>query len=273
MRQYLELLEKVKNEGQDGPDRTGVGTRSIFGAQMRFNMADGLPVVTTKSVFWRGVVVELLWIISGSSDVSELQRQGVHFWDANASADYWRDRARFPGDLGKVYGPQWRRFGEGHGEPVDQLARAIDLIKNDPTNRRIIISAWNPQDLDMMALPPCHLLSHFKVTGDKLSLLLYQRSCDMFLGVPFNIASYSLLLHLVAQVTGLQPGEFIHILGDTHIYLNHFDAVDEQLQREPLALPQLWLSPTVDDIDDFTADDIRIEGYEHHPAIKAPMAV
>ncbi len=273
MRQYLELLEEIKMNGVNRPDRTGVGTRAIFGATMRFDMADGFPAVTTKSLYWKGVKEELLWMISGSSDVRELQEKGVHIWDANANADYWVNNARFEGDLGRVYGQQWRAWGEECGEAIDQLAKVIQQIKDDPYGRRHIVSAWNPQELNMMALPPCHLLYQFFVVEGRLSVLMYQRSADMFLGVPFNIASYSLLLHMVAQVTELEVGEFIHILGDTHIYLNHFEAVEKQLGREPLALPQLWLNPEISDIDAFTAEDIKLEHYEHHPAIKAPMAV
>jgi len=273
MKEYLELLEHVREHGIDRPDRTGVGTRAIFGAQLRFNMADGFPAVTTKKLFFKGVAVELIWMISGSSDARILQQQGVHIWDANADAAYWISKAEFPGDLGRVYGRQWRSFGEDSENPVDQLTQVIQQIKDDPYNRRHIVTAWNPLDIDKMALPPCHIFYQFFVVDGKLSLQLYQRSADMFLGVPFNIASYALLLHMVAQVTELVPDEFIHTLGDAHIYLNHFEAVDKQLDREPLDLPELWLNPDVKDIDDFTADDIKLNGYEYHPAIRAQMAV
>lgn len=271
--QYLDLLTKILNEGDERTDRTGVGTKSIFGQQMRFNLADGFPAITTKKLAFNVVKAELLWFISGSSDNKELQKLGCHIWDANANADYWKPKARFEGDLGRVYGVQWRSWQGPDGKVVDQLKEVIEKIKTNPTDRRLIVTAWNPGELDMMALPPCHMFFQFYVSGNKLSLQMYQRSCDMFLGVPFNIASYSLLLQMVAQVTGLEPGEFIHVLGDTHIYQNHISQVREQLQRKPYKLPKLWLNPEVKDIDKFGMDDIRLENYEHHPVIKAPMAV
>lgn len=271
--QYLDLLSKILKEGDERIDRTGVGTKSIFGQQMRFNLQDGFPAVTTKRLAFNVVKAELLWFISGSSDNKELQKLGCHIWDANANADYWKPKARFDGDLGRVYGVQWRSWQGPDGKIVDQLKEVIEKIKSNPTDRRLIVTAWNPGELDMMALPPCHMFFQFYVSGNKLSLQMYQRSCDMFLGVPFNIASYSLLLHMVAQVTKLEPGEFIHVLGDTHIYLNHISQVTEQLKRKPYKLPKLWLNPKIKDIDKFGMDDIRLENYEHHPVIKAQMAV
>lgn len=274
MKQYLDLLKDVIENGTDRPDRTGVGTRAVFGRQMRFDMSGGFPAVTTKKLAFKTMKAELLWFINGSSDVKELQALGSHIWDANATAPYWVKKARFSGDLGRIYGVQWRQWRTFYSDvPVDQLKSVIERIKTNPYDRRIIMTAWNPEDLDRMALPPCHVLSHFFVADGKLSLLMYQRSCDMFLGVPFNIASYSLLLHMIAQVTGLGPGEFVHVLGDTHIYKNHFDQVREQLSREPFPLPKLWLNPEIKDIDKFTMDDIKLVDYKYHPAIKAEMAV
>ncbi|NQU82442.1 MAG: thymidylate synthase [Parcubacteria group bacterium] len=274
MKQYLDALQHVMENGVEKENRTGIKTRAVFGVPMRFDMANGFPAVTTKKLAFKSLTAELLWFISGSNDVKKLQELGSHIWDANAEADYWKPKAKFEGDLGRVYGVQWRKWKSPYtDEPIDQLANAIDKIKNDPTDRRIIVSAWNPAELDMMALPPCHMMFHFFVVKEKLSLLMYQRSCDMFLGVPFNIASYSLLLHMVSQVTGLEPGEFVHILGDAHIYENHLEQVKEQLSREPMVLPKLWLNPDVKDIDNFTMEDIKMVGYEHHPSIKAEMAV
>jgi thymidylate synthase len=274
MRQYLDLLDKIMKEGVDRPDRTGVGSRAIFGQSMRFNMKDGFPAVTTKKLAFETMKAELLWFLSGSSDNNELQKLGCHIWDGNASADYWKPKAKFEGDLGRVYGVQWRNWKSPYTDvPVDQISNVISQLKKNPGDRRMIVSAWNPAELDMMALPPCHLLFHFFSVDGKLSLLMYQRSCDTFLGVPFNIASYSLLLHMVAQVVGLEPWEFVHILGDTHIYLNHFDQVKEQMAREPYPLPKLWLNPEVKDIFDFKMEDIKLVDYKYHPSIKAPMAV
>ena len=273
MKQYLDLLRHTLEKGSDRPDRTGVGTRAVFGQTMRFDLSDGFPAITTKKLAFHAVKAELLWLISGSSDVKELQKMGCHIWDANAYADYWKPNARFDGDLGRVYGVQWRSWQAPDGRTIDQLRDAIERIKNSPHDRRIIVSAWNPGELEQMALPPCHALFQFFVADGKLSLSMYQRSCDMFLGVPFNIASYSLLLHMIAQVTGLEAGEFVHVLGDTHIYQNHFNQVREQLLREPYPLPKLILNPEIKDIDRFTMDDITLENYQSHPTIKAPMAV
>lgn len=273
MRQYLDALGHILDKGTDRSDRTGVGTRAVFGMQMRYRMQDGFPAVTTKKLAFNAVKAELLWFIKGSRDVKELQKLGCHIWDANAEADYWKPKAEFEGDLGRVYGVQWRSWQTPDGKKVDQLNDAIRLIKERPYDRRIIVNAWNPGEIDQMALPPCHMFFQMFVADNKLSLQMYQRSCDMFLGVPFNIASYSLFLHMLAQVTGLEAGEFIHTLGDAHIYLNHFDQVREQMAREPLPLPKLWLNPAIKDIEGFTMDDIRLEAYQSHPSIKAPMAV
>lgn len=274
MKQYLDALKLVLNEGIDRPDRTGIGSRAVFGVPMRFNMKDGFPAVTTKKLAFESVKAELLWFLSGSDDVKELQKLGCHIWDGNAHADYWKPKAKFDGDLGRIYGVQWRKWKSPYSEQsIDQIANAIKDLKENPNNRRIIVSAWNPAELDMMALPPCHLLFHFFSVNGKLSLLMYQRSCDMFLGVPFNIASYSLLLSMVAQVVGLQASEFVHILGDAHIYQNHFDQVKEQLSRKPFPSPRLWLNPEVEDIFNFKMEDIKLVDYQYHPSIKAPLAV
>jgi thymidylate synthase len=273
---YLDLLQKVMDEGVDRADRTGTGTRALFGQTMRFDMSKGFPALTTKKLAWKAVRSELLWFLEGSGDenrLKELNGSDKTIWSANAEAPYWKPKAKFDGDLGRVYGVQWRAWQKPDGTTVDQIAEAIRLIKEEPTNRRIIVNAWNPGELDQMALPPCHMFFQFFVADGKLSLFMHQRSCDMFLGVPFNIASYSLLLHMVAQVTGLTAHEFVHSLGDTHIYNNHFDAVKEQLAREPYPFPTLKLNPEVKDIFSFKMEDIELEGYESHPTIKAPMAV
>ena len=275
MHQYNDLLKKVMDEGADRETRNGK-TRALFGLQMRFNMADGFPAVTTKKLAFKAVKSELLWFIEGSNDdnrLKELNSSERTIWTDNAEAPYWAPKAKFPGDLGRVYGVQWRKWQGPNGKVVDQIAEVIEKIKTDPTNRRLIVSAWNPGELDQMALPPCHMFFQFFVADGKLSLLMHQRSCDMFLGVPFNIASYSLLLAMVAQVTNLVPHEFVHSLGDAHIYHDHLDAVKEQLSREPLALPTLKLNPVVKNINDFKMEDIELENYQSHPPIKAKMAV
>ncbi|MEK9160743.1 MAG: thymidylate synthase [Patescibacteria group bacterium] len=273
---YLHSLRKIYEEGVDRNDRTGVGTRGLFGFQMRFDLAHGFPAITTKKLAFKAVKSELLWFLEGSNDdnrLKELNGSERTIWTDNAEADYWKPKAKFPGDLGRIYGVQWRSWQKPDGGTVDQIKEVIERIKTDPTSRRLIVSAWNPGELDQMALPPCHVMFQFFVADGRLSMQMYQRSCDMFLGVPFNIASYSLFLMMVAQVTGYKPGEFVHVLGDAHIYKNHFDAVKEQLTREPLASPTLWLNPEVMEIDKFTMDDIKLENYESHPTIKAPMAI
>ena len=299
MRTYLNALEEVLNKGTVKQDRTGVGTISYFGMQQRYDLSKEFPAVTTKKLAWKSVVSELLWFIEGSGDEKRL-REILHgsaesskttIWTANATASYWQPKAEFDGDLGGVYGVQWRHWrkyterkdmGEAHlggtrvacdRTEVDQLLSLIDGIKRDPHGRRHLLSAWNVSDLDQMALPPCHTFSQFYVSDGKLSCQMYQRSCDMFLGVPFNIASYSLLTHLIAQVCNLQVGEFVHVLGDAHIYLNHIEQVKEQLQREPLPAPQLRLNPDIKDIDKFTMSDIELVNYQSHGPIKADMAV
>ncbi|MDE6395877.1 MAG: thymidylate synthase [Muribaculaceae bacterium] len=264
MKQYLDLLSHILENGVDRGDRTGTGTRSVFGYQMRFDLADGFPLVTTKKTHLKSIIHELLWFIKGDTNVRYLQENGVRIWNE------WADEN---GDLGHIYGYQWRSWPDYKGGFVDQLAVAIDQIKNNPTSRRIIVSAWNVGDLDNMNLPPCHAFFQFYVADGRLSLQLYQRSADTFLGVPFNIASYALLLMMVAQVTGLTPGEFIHTLGDTHIYHNHFDQVRLQLSREPRPLPRMILNPDVKDINDFTYEDFKLEGYDPHPHIAGKVSV
>ena len=281
MQQYLDAMKFILDSGSDRKDRTGVGTRAVFGMQQRYDLSKGFPMITTKKMPWKSVVSELLWFIEGSGDERRLAEilhgtrspEKVTIWTANANADYWKSKAKFPGDLGRVYGVQWRKWKTPDGEEIDQLAKAIEEIKKDPGSRRIIVNAWNPGELHQMALPPCHTFFQFFVSDGKLSLQMYQRSCDMFLGVPFNIASYSLLLAMVAQVTRLGVGEFVHTMGDAHIYLNHFDQVREQLTRTPLPLPELWINPDVHNIGDFKMEDIRLDNYRSHPAIKADMAV
>lgn len=275
MRAYLDILQKVMDEGTDRTGRNG-NTRALFGLQMRFDLSKGFPAVTTKKLAFKAVKSELLWFLEGSSDdnrLKELNGSERTIWTDNAEAPYWKPKAKFPGDLGRVYGVQWTDWQGPNGKKVNQIAELVEMLKKDPYSRRLIVTAWNPGELDQMALPPCHMFMQCFVADGKLSMLMHQRSCDLFLGVPFNIASYSLLLHMLAQVTGLKVGEFVHSLGDTHIYHDHFDAVKEQLSREPLPLPQLWLNPEVKDITKFTMDDIRLEGYESHPPIKAKMAV
>ena len=281
MKQYLDALKQVLENGTDKQDRTGTGTKAIFGMQMRFNMKEGFPAITTKKLAWKSVVSELLWFIEGTGDERRLAEilHGTHdqdkktIWTANAEASYWKPKAHFPGDLGRVYGVQWRHWKNYEGMEIDQLAAAIKEIKEKPSSRRIIVNAWNPGELEQMALPPCHTFFQFFVVNNKLSLQMYQRSCDMFLGVPFNITSYSLLLHMISQVTNLEPYEFIHTLGDAHIYINHLEQVKEQLTRKPLPLPQLKLNPNIKNIEDFKMEDIELADYQYHPTIKAPMAI
>lgn len=289
-RAYLDALKNILENGEDRPDRTGVGTRSIFGLQMRFDLTEGFPAVTTKKLAWRAVVSELLWFLEGSGDELRL-REILHgerytekktIWSDNASAPYWTSKKlqRHSGDLGRIYGVQWRkwrkplvRINKVVLQNHDQLIELIKGIKEDPYSRRHIITAWNPGELDLMALPPCHILAQFYVANGKLSCQMYQRSADMFLGVPFNIASYALFTHMAAQVCNLEVGDLVITIGDAHIYNNHFDQVKEQISRKPLPLPTLKLNPEVNVIMDFEMSDIELEGYESHEAIKAPMAV
>ena len=299
MKTYLNALQEVLENGTVKQDRTGTGTISQFGMQQRYNLAESFPAVTTKKLAWRSIVSELLWFIEGSGDDNRL-REILHgsrtsekntIWTANATAPYWQDRAKFEGDLGRVYGVQWRHWrqyreqkemGPAHlggirvaadRHEVDQLLNLIDGIKQDPHGRRHILSAWNPGELEAMALPPCHTFAQFYVNNGRLSCQMYQRSCDMFLGVPFNIASYSLLTYMIARVCNLDVGEFVHVLGDAHIYLNHVEQVNEQLKREPLPAPDLWINPAITDITKFTMEDIKLLDYKSHDAIKAEMAV
>ena len=264
MRQYLDLLAHVLEHGSEKADRTGTGTRSVFGWQMRFDLAQGFPLVTTKKLHLRSIVHELLWILQGGTNIAYLTANKVGIWDEWADAQ---------GELGPVYGKQWRSWEGADGREIDQIRWLIDEIKRNPDSRRLIVSAWNVADLPKMALMPCHTLFQFYIADGKLSCQLYQRSGDIFLGVPFNIASYALLTHMVAQVCGLQVGDFVHTLGDAHLYANHFDQAREQLSRTPRTLPTLHLNPDVRDIFDFSFDDIAIVGYEPLPAIKAPVAV
>ena len=298
MKQYLDLLTRIKTEGAVKTDRTGTGTKSVFGHQMRFDLSQGFPLLTTKKVFLKGIIHELLWFLNGDTNIKYLVDNGVHIWDNDAYRYYnelcvkegvlpvsmeeflraAQDGIESPiegykfGDLNHVYGYQWRSWPRPNGEAIDQIRQTVDLIKNNPDSRRIIVSAWNVADVEKMALPPCHTLFQFYVADGKLSCMLYQRSADTFLGVPFNIASYALLTMMMAQVCGLEAGEFVHTLGDTHLYLNHFEQVEEQLSRTPRALPKMKINPEVKSIFDFKYEDFTLEGYDPYPTIKAPMS-
>ena len=298
MKQYLDLLARIKNEGVVKTDRTGTGTKSVFGHQMRFDLSQGFPLLTTKKVFLKGIIHELLWFLNGDTNIKYLVDNGVHIWDNDAYRYYNElcvkegvlpvameeflraaqegidspiEGYKF-GDLNHVYGYQWRSWPRPNGEAIDQIQQAVDLITKNPDSRRIIVSAWNVADVEKMALPPCHTLFQFYVADGKLSCMLYQRSADTFLGVPFNIASYALLTMMMAQVCGLEAGEFVHTLGDTHLYLNHFEQVEEQLSRTPRKLPTMRINPNVKSIFDFKFEDFTLEGYDPYPTIKAPMS-
>ncbi len=300
MRAYLDLLSKIVNEGATKGDRTGTGTKSIFGHQMRFDLQDGFPLLTTKKVFLKGIIYELLWFLRGDTNINYLLRNGVHIWDNDAYRYYTElckrseieaiSRDLFMtysaeekavnspiegynyGDLGPVYGAQWRSWRGVDGSVVDQIRDVIESIKHNPNSRRMIVSAWNVGEIESMALPPCHVMFQFYVADGRLSCQLYQRSADTFLGVPFNIASYALLTMMIAKECGLEAGEFIHTLGDTHLYLNHLEQVAEQLSREPRALPTMTLNPAVESIFEYKYDDFKLEGYDPHPTISAPMS-
>jgi thymidylate synthase len=264
VKQYLDLMRRIRQDGVYKGDRTGTGTYSIFGHQMRFDLEAGFPLVTTKKMFLKAIVHELLWFLQGSTNIRYLQQHGVHIWDE------WADET---GELGPVYGSQWRSWPSPDGGTIDQIAKVVGDIRRNPDSRRLIVSAWNVAEVDQMALPPCHTMFQFYVGNGRLSCQLYQRSADVFLGVPFNIASYALLTMMVAQVTDLVPGEFIHTLGDAHLYANHLDQADEQLTRLPMPLPKMRLNPQIKDIFGFRYEDFVLEGYRCHPAIKAPIAV
>lgn len=264
MKQYLDLLRHIQEEGILKSDRTGTGTKSVFGYQMRFNLAEGFPLLTTKKVHLKSIIHELLWFIAGDTNIKYLKDNGVSIWDE------WADEN---GDLGPVYGHQWRSWPAPDGRSVDQLADVVSQIRKNPDSRRLIVSAWNPAEVDKMALPPCHSLFQFYVANGRLSLQLYQRSADTFLGVPFNIASYALLTMMVAQCCGLEPGDFVHTLGDAHIYTNHFEQVELQLSRQPRPLPKMIINPDKKDIFNFKYEDFELTGYDPWPSIKAPVAV
>lgn len=264
MEQYLEFMRHVKTHGKKKEDRTGTGTLSVFGYQMRFDISESFPAITTKKLHFRSIIHELLWFLNGDTNIKYLKDHGVSIWDE------WADEE---GNLGPVYGAQWRHWETADGKTVDQIKNVIELIKTNPDSRRLIVSAWNVGELEKMALMPCHAFFQFYVSNGQLSCQLYQRSADIFLGVPFNIASYSLLTMMMAQVCGLRPGEFVHTFGDAHLYLNHLEQVDEQLSRKPLPLPVMKINPEVTSIFDFKYEDFELIGYESHPAIKAPIAV
>lgn len=264
MQQYLDLLARVRRHGTQRGDRTGTGTLSVFGHQMRFDLADGFPMLTTKKLHLKSIVHELLWFLAGDTNIRYLKENGVSIWD---------DWADSEGELGPVYGKQWRRWETPDGRVIDQVSNLVEMIRRNPESRRLIVSAWNVAEVDSMALPPCHCLFQFYVAEGRLSCQLYQRSADVFLGVPFNIASYALLTQMMAQVTGLKAGEFIHSFGDAHLYLNHLEQADLQLTRRPMALPEMRINPDVKDIFGFRYDDFELVGYEAHPHIKAPVAV
>ena len=264
MQQYLDLMRHVRDHGARKDDRTGTGTLSVFGHQMRFDLARGFPVLTTKKLHLRSIIHELLWFLKGDTNVKYLRDNGVTIWDEWADAE---------GNLGPVYGAQWRSWPARDGSTIDQIAGVIARIRKNPDSRRLIVTAWNPADVDRMALPPCHCLFQFYVSNGKLSCQLYQRSADIFIGVPFNIASYALLTHMIAHVSGLKAGDFVHTLGDAHLYLNHLDQVNEQLKREPLPLPRLVIKRDVKEVDAFRYEDFEIVGYQSHPHIAAPVAV
>jgi len=264
MKQYLDLMRHVREHGIKKEDRTGTGTISVFGYQMRFDLQQGFPLVTTKKCHLRSIIHELLWFLKGDTNISYLKENGVSIWDE------WADEN---GNLGPVYGSQWRSWPAADGRTIDQISQVVDQIKNTPDSRRLIVSAWNVGEIDNMALPPCHAFFQFYVADGKLSCQLYQRSADIFLGVPFNIASYALLTMMMAQVSGLKPGDFVHTLGDAHLYLNHLEQTDEQLSREPYPLPTMKINPEIKNIFDFAFDDFHLENYEFHPHIKAPVAI
>lgn len=277
---YLELIRYVRDHGTEKGDRTGTGTRSHFGAQLRFDLNDGFPLLTTKKVHMKSITYELFWFLKGDTHVKYLQDHGVRIWNEWSTAEQTARFGRSEGELGPIYGHQWRNYGASKKEDgsynqdgIDQITEVIEQIKTNPNSRRLIVSGWNPSEATQVALPPCHTLFQFFVADGKLSCQLYQRSADLFLGVPFNIASYALLTHMIAQVCDLEVGEFIWTGGDCHLYQNHLDQVNEQLSREAYELPNLWLNPEIKNIFDFTFEDIRVENYKSHPAIKAPVAV
>ena len=264
MRAYLDLLQAILEDGDEKSDRTGTGTKSIFGWQSRYDLRTGFPLLTTKKLHTRSIIHELIWFLRGDTNIAYLKENGVSIWDE------WADEN---GDLGPVYGKQWRRWQTADGQQIDQIANVVEMIRTNPESRRLLVSAWNPGEIEGMALPPCHSLFQFYVSGGRLSCQLYQRSADVFLGVPFNIASYALLTHMVAHVTGLDVGDFVHTMGDAHLYLDHLDAAREQLERVPRPLPQLTLVDPPAHLEDFTADHFRIDGYDPHPHIAAKVSV